>query len=91
MVLGVHTDRQMDCSNKCRTSLGCQPYLANMFFQKIQSAYYVCCIYSNAFESNFISEANTMDHDQTAPKKSGFMLFETLRDYTRGDQKVRGK
>ena len=64
------TDRQTDgqCSNKCRTSLECQPYIANMFFQKIQSAYKIWCIYSNAFESNFIPEPNTMDHDQTAPK-----------------------
>ena len=31
------------------------------------SAYYACCIYSNALQTYFIMEANTMIPDQTAP------------------------
>ena len=31
------------------------------------SAYYICCIYSNALQTNFITETNTMNPDQTAP------------------------
>ena len=30
-------------------------------------AYYVRCIYSNALKTNFITEENTMNPDQTAP------------------------
>ena len=32
------------------------------------SAYYVCCIYSNALKNIFAMVANTMNPDQTAPK-----------------------
>ena len=32
------------------------------------SAYYICCVYSNALQTNSITEANTMNPDQTAPK-----------------------
>ena len=41
-------------------------------------ANYVCCIYSNAIQTNFIMETNTMNPDRTAPKgaiRSGFILF----------------
>ena len=42
------------------------------------SAYYICCIYSNALQNTFVMEANTMNPDQTAPKGavwSGSILF----------------
>ena len=42
--------------------------LADIFVQKMSSAYYICCIYSNAFQTNFITEANNINPDQTAPK-----------------------
>ena len=44
------------------------PYSGNIFVQKMLSAYYACCIFSNALQSNFIMEANTTNSDQTAPK-----------------------
>ena len=31
-------------------------------------AFYICCIYSNVLQTNFITEANTVNPDQTAPK-----------------------
>ena len=31
------------------------------------SAYYVCCIYSNALQTNFIMKANSVNLAQTAP------------------------
>ena len=34
------------------------------------SAFYVCCIYSNAVQINFIMEANTLNADQTAKRIS---------------------
>ena len=37
------------------------------FVQKMSSAYYICCIYSNALQTYFITEANTMNADKTAP------------------------
>ena len=37
------------------------------FDQKISSAYYICCICSNALKTNFITKTNTMNPDQTAP------------------------
>ena len=42
--------------------------LVFFFVQEMLSAFYVCCIYSNALQTNFIMEANTMNLDQTAPK-----------------------
>ena len=30
--------------------------------------FYVCCIHSIALQTDFITESNTMDPDQTAPK-----------------------
>ena len=41
---------------------------AIIFVQKMLSAYYICSIYSNALQANFIMDANTMNPDQTAPK-----------------------
>ena len=38
------------------------------FLAKMLSALYVCCLYSNTFQTNFITQANTMNPDQTAPK-----------------------
>ena len=41
------------------------------------SAYYTCCIYSNALQIIFIMNANTMNPDQTASMgsaSSGFIL-----------------
>ena len=32
------------------------------------SAYYICGIYSNALQTYFLMEANTMKPDQTVPK-----------------------
>ena len=37
------------------------------YVQKISSAFYVCCIYSNAIQTSFITEAKTMNLDKTAP------------------------
>ena len=45
---------------------------------KMSSAYYLCCKYSDALQTNFIMEANTMNPDQIAPKGavwSGSILF----------------
>ena len=39
-----------------------------------KNAYYICGIYSNALQTKFITEANTMNPDQTA-QKEGFILF----------------
>ena len=39
-----------------------------LFEVKISSAYYVCCIFSNAIQNTSTTEANTMNPDQTAPK-----------------------
>ena len=42
------------------------------------SAYNVCCIYSNALQTNFIMEANTINPDQTVLLEavwSGSILF----------------
>ena len=44
------------------------PYPANIFVQKMSSAYEVCCINSNALKT--IKEANRMNQDQTAPEQS---------------------
>ena len=44
------------------------PYSANIFVKKILSAYYFCCVNSNALQNTFSMEANTMNPDQTAPK-----------------------
>ena len=45
------------------------PYSANNFIVlKMIYVYCVCCIYSNAFQTALIMDANTMSHDQTAPK-----------------------
>ena len=38
-----------------------------IFVKKILSAYYICCIYSDALQNSFAMEANTMNPDQTAP------------------------
>ena len=34
----------------------------------MSSAYYVCCMYSNARQTTFAIEANAMNSDQTVPK-----------------------
>ena len=39
-----------------------------IFVLKISSAYYVCCMNSNALQNIFAMEANTMNPDQTVPK-----------------------
>ena len=39
-----------------------------VFFVQKCCLLYLCCIYSNALQTNFIIEANTMNPDQTAPK-----------------------
>ena len=49
------------------------PYSASYFVQKMSSAYNICCIYSNALQTNFIMEANTMNPDQTAPNGSSLI------------------
>ena len=55
------------------------PYPANIFFfLKTSPAYYVCCIFLNAFQNTYIMEANPMNPDQTAPQGavwSGSLLF----------------
>ena len=43
------------------------PYSVIIFGPEM-SAHYVCCIYSNEFQIFFITEANSMNQDQTAPK-----------------------
>ena len=59
------------------------PYSANNFVQKMSSAYNICCIYSNALQTNFIIEANTMNPDQTAPKGSSLITVHSVcsKDY----------
>ena len=47
---------------------GVNPYPANIFVLKMLSAEYVCCIYSNAFYTILIMEANNMEPEQTAHK-----------------------
>ena len=42
--------------------------LPKYFAWEMSSAHYACCIYSNALQSNFIIDANTMNPDQTAHK-----------------------
>ena len=42
-----------------------KPYPANIFVQKVSSAYNICCIYLNAFWATFIMAENTMSPDQT--------------------------
>ena len=42
---------------------------------KMFSAYYVCCIYSNAFQNTFTMAANTMNPDQTASKEFQFYFI----------------
>ena len=42
-------------------------YPAYIFVQKMSSAYYVYCVYSDALRANFIREANTINLDQTVP------------------------
>ena len=39
----------------------------SFFVQKMPSAYNICCKYSNAPQTNFVMEANTVNPDQTAP------------------------
>ena len=41
---------------------------------KMLSAYYVCCICSNAIQINFIMEAKTLNPDQSAPLGAGSIL-----------------
>ena len=48
-------------------------YPANIFVQKMPSALYICCIYSNVLKIYFITDANTMNPDQTAPKGSNLI------------------
>ena len=43
------------------------PYAAISFPLKMWSAYYICCMYSNALQNTFTMEANTMNPEQTAP------------------------
>ena len=48
------------------------------FYPEMSSACYVYFIYTNALSTNFITEANTMNPDQTAPLGavwSGFIVF----------------
>ena len=37
---------------------------ANIFYIKMMSAYYVCCIYSNTLQKTFTMAANGMNPDQ---------------------------
>ena len=58
------------------------------------SAYYVCCIYSYALQTSFITEGNTMNPDQTASKEavwSGFILFEILATKVHYKQKRKSR
>ena len=41
------------------------PYSANIFVLKMMSVYCVCCMYSDALQTDFITEANTMNPVQT--------------------------
>ena len=43
------------------------PLIRHFFVLKMLSAFYVCCIYSNALQAYFIKEVKTMKPDQTAP------------------------
>ena len=43
-------------------------YILLFFCPEMLSAFYVCCIYSDSLETNFITRVNTMNPDQTAPK-----------------------
>ena len=38
------------------------------------SAFYDCCIYSNAHQTNFIMKANTMNTDHTAALRNSLIL-----------------
>ena len=48
------------------------PYPADIFVKKIHD-HIVCCFYSNALHSIFITEANTMNPNQTAPDGSSLI------------------
>ena len=52
----------------CRECVNPHPADVFFFVQKTASAYYVCCMYSNALQTNFIMEANTKNPDQTSLK-----------------------
>ena len=61
--LGMHC---LPMSNKnIWVNLSLNLYPANIFALKMSSAYYVCCIYSNALQNTFTMEENTMNPDQT--------------------------
>ena len=38
------------------------------FVPKMLTAYYVCCIYSNTLQTNFIMQTNNINRDQTPTK-----------------------
>ena len=55
------------------------------FVIKMLSAYYVCCICSNAPQKTFTMEARSMNPDQTVPKETvpaGSILFGPHREKT---------
>ena len=60
------------CTGRSKTSIKhvvFNPYPAIIFIlKKMSSAYYLCCIYSNALQKKITMEASTMDPVQTAPK-----------------------
>ena len=62
--------KRVDCTRiSCSHGhiLALKTYSYNIFFdKKISSAYYICCIYSDALQYSFAMEANTMHPDQTA-------------------------
>ena len=46
------------------------PYPAISFVLKLWSAFYFCCICSNALQNTFTMEATNMYPDKTVPKSS---------------------
>ena len=63
-------NREILNMHKCLRLSLILPILLNAL--KKNSAYYVCCIYSNAFQNTFTMAANTMNPDQTASKEFQF-------------------
>ena len=55
-----------------------KPYPANNFIQIVLSAYYTCCIYSNALQITFIMEVNNMNPEETAPKGSSLLRVHSV-------------
>ena len=48
------------------------------FVQKYSSVFYVCCLYSNALQTNFIMDANTMNTDQSVPFRNSLIWVHNI-------------